>query len=134
MKTPTVSPARASESVRVLIKGSFNTRAINQTRDHSYSHPADHGSDVVFIQLLARRLGQRPLLPSWLSNGGAHRKRQRAGNSIHALLHWQLNLSPSHMFKKLKLQKPCRNLVSVPDVQNKQYVDNHCRQGKKTYS
>lgn len=57
---------------RVLIKGSASRGAINQTRDHTptLTSAADHGGDVVFIQLLAPRLGQRPLLLSWLSNIG----------------------------------------------------------------
>ena len=59
----------------VLIKASANRGAINQRPGHSYSCPADHDCDVVFIQVLAHCLGQRPLLSSQLSNGGARRTR-----------------------------------------------------------
>lgn len=65
---------------RVLIKGSANRGAINQARDHSYSHPTDRGSDVVFIQLLVQSLGRRFLLPTWLS-----KKLEEAGNQINVL-------------------------------------------------
>lgn len=87
----------------MLIKGSANRGAINQRRDHSYSHPTDHGCDVMFIQLLVLSLGPRPLLLSWLSNRGAQRERTRLEiQSIHCGI-THLASVYTHMFKKSKL-------------------------------
>lgn len=94
----------------MLIKGSANRGAINQRLDHSYSHPTDDdGCDVVFIQLLARCLRQRPLLLSWLSNGNTQREKEKIGNVIHVLVLCYFNSLYSYMLTKLQptMSQPC---------------------------
>lgn len=100
----------------MLIKGSANRGAINQRQDHSYSHPTDHGCDVVFIQLLAWCLRQRPQLLSWLSSGNTQRANEKAGNMVYGYF------NSLYRYMLTTNSKLCDNLVSVPDIQNKQCV------------